>query len=137
MPRPRSSIPTDRELDILQVLWGSVAASVSDIRNALPQSLAATTISTMLRVMEGKGLAVRTDDRRWRAGISRQDAGQGLVDSVLNRMFEGSAQRLVAHVVESRGLTSAELDELQELLDDYRASLSAPRRGSRSRKGRT
>lgn len=127
MPRHSSTAPTDRELDILQVLWNSAAASVSEIRQALPQSLAATTISTMLKIMEGKGLAVRTNDRRWRAGISRHDAGKGLIDSVLGRVYEGSAQRLVAHVVESQALSAAEIDEMQALLNTYRASLSAPR----------
>src|SRR5262245_59586926 len=119
MPRHTSTAPTDRELDILQVLWNSAAASVSEIRSALPQSLAATTISTMLRVMEGKGLAVRTDDCRWRAAISRKDAGKGLIESVLGRVYEGSAQRLVAHVVESQRLSAAEIEEMQELLEAY------------------
>lgn len=132
MPRPPSTAPTDRELDILQVLWNSAAASVSDIRAALPQSLAATTISTMLKVMEGKGLAVRTDGRRWRAGISRKEAGNGFIGTVLDRVFEGSAQRLVAHVVESQNLSAAEIEELRELLDAYRSSKQSPRSGPRS-----
>jgi BlaI family transcriptional regulator, penicillinase repressor len=127
MPRPPSTAPTDRELDILQVLWNSATASVSEIRAALPQSLAATTISTMLKVMEGKGLATRTDDRRWRAAISRKDAGKGLIETVLDRVYEGSARRLVAHVVESQQLSAAEIEELRELLDAYRTSKPAPR----------
>jgi BlaI family transcriptional regulator, penicillinase repressor len=134
MPRPRSTAPTERELDILQVLWNSATASVGEIRAALPQMLAATTVSTMLRVMEGKGLAVRTPDRRWKAAISRQAAGNGLINGLLNRVFEGSAQRLVAQIVEMHGMSADELDELRELLDRYRASSPATR--SRTRPGR-
>lgn len=129
MPRPRSSVPTDRELDILQILWNAGAASVSQIRAALApaQPLAATTVSTMLKVMEDKGLARRTTDRRWQAGISRDEAGRGLIDRLLDRIFDGSAERLVAHVVESRPLSADEIAQLRELLAQSRASSKTSR----------
>jgi predicted transcriptional regulator len=129
MARSRSTIPTDRELDILHVLWNAGAASVSQIREALApaQPVAATTVSTMLKVMEDKGLAERTDDRRWQARISRDDAGRGLIDRLLDRIFDGSAERLVAHVVESRPLSADEIAQLRELLAQSRASSKASR----------
>jgi BlaI family penicillinase repressor len=124
MARPVSSNPTDRELDILKVLWSADSASLSEVRAALSRDreVAATTIATLLKIMADKGLVQRTDDRRWRAVVSRDAAGQGLVDRLLSRVFDGSAQRLVAHVVESHALSPAELDELQELLEQHRAS---------------
>jgi predicted transcriptional regulator len=129
MARSRSTIPTDRELDILHVLWNAGAASVSQIRAALApaQPIAATTVSTMLKVMEDKGLAERTEDRRWQARISRDDAGRGLIDRLLDRIFDGSAERLVAHVVESRPLSADEIAQLRELLAQSRASSKASR----------
>lgn len=135
MPRPRSSVPTDRELDILHVLWKAGAASVSQIRAALApaQPIAATTVSTMLKVMEDKGLAERTDDRRWQASISRDDAGRSLIDRVLDRIFDGSAERLVAHVVESRPLSADELAQLRELLAQSRASSKTSRSSAKRR----
>jgi BlaI family penicillinase repressor len=129
MARPRATTPTDRELDILHVLWKAGAASVSEIREALApaQPLAATTVSTMLKVMEDKGLARRTEDRRWQARISRAEAGRGLIDRLLNRIFDGSAEQLVAHVVESRPLSADEITQLRELLERSRASEKSSR----------
>ena len=80
-----------------------------------------TTVATLLKIMEEKGLARRTADRRWQAAVSTTQAGQGLVQRLLHRVFDGSVQRLVAHVVQSHPLSDAELDELRELLDSHKS----------------
>jgi predicted transcriptional regulator len=124
MPRPKNTSPTDRELDILQVLWQVESASLSEIREALipRQDLAPSTIATMLGLMADKRLVRRTADRRWVAVVSRAQASRGLMDRLLNSIFEGSTSRLVAHVVESHPLDKQEIDELQRMLDEYRAA---------------
>ena len=135
MARSSAPYPTDRELDILQVLWACDSFSLSEIRAALAadRPVAATTVATLLKIMSEKGLVKRTPDRRWSAAVSRAQAGQGLVDRLLRRVFDGSAQRLVAHVVESHPLRAEEIDQLRELLDAHRASQSSrpPRKRTR------
>jgi BlaI family penicillinase repressor len=130
MARPPGTAPTDRELDILQVLWGTPSASLSEICEALrrEREVATTTVATVLKVMADKGLARRTADRRWEAAVSRHQAGRGLIDRLLNRVFDGSAQTLVTHLVESHPLSTQEIDQLRELLDEYRASKQSTRR---------
>jgi predicted transcriptional regulator len=130
MPRPPGTTPTERELEILQILWAFDGASLSEICEALrkERDVATTTVATVLKVMSDKGLAVRRDDRRWQAAISRHEAGRGLLDRLLNRVFDGSAQTLVTHLVKSYPLTAGEVDQLRELLDEYRASKGPSRR---------
>lgn len=135
MPRPTRPRPTDAELEILHVLWEAGAAPLSEICAALRQkrAVATTTVATVLKVMEQKGLVRRrpggrhqtgtrhqTGGRRslWSARVSRTDAANRLLRGVLDRVFDGSAHRLVAHLVESGQLSKRERRELQKLLED-------------------
>ena len=129
MARPPSPSPTERELEILQVLWEAGEASLSEVREALSRQrpVAATTVASMLKIMSDKGQVERTPDRRWRALVTRGTAGQGLLDRLLNVVFDGSAQRLVAHVVESHPLTKQEVDQLRKLLEDHQKRSSNPK----------
>lgn len=129
MARPPSPSPTERELEILQVLWEAGEASLSEVREVLSRErpVAATTVASMLKIMSDKGQVVRTPDRRWRAVVTRDTAGKGLLDRLLNVVFDGSAQRLVAHVVESHPMTRQEVDQLRKLLEDHQKRSSNPK----------
>lgn len=129
MARPPSPSPTERELEILQVLWEAGEASLSEVREVLSRGrpVAATTVASMLKIMSDKGQVERTPDRRWRAVVTRDTAGKGLLDRLLNVVFDGSAQRLVAHVVESHPMTRQEVDQLRKLLEDHQKRSSNPK----------
>lgn len=129
MARPPSPSPTERELEILQVLWEAGEASLSEVREVLSRErpVAATTVASMLKIMSDKGQVERTPDRRWRAVVTRDTAGKGLLDRLLNVVFDGSAQRLVAHVVESHPMTRQEVDQLRKLLEDHQKRSSNPK----------
>ena len=122
MPRRASTTPTDRELDILNVLWRRKTASLSEIRSELSekQNVAASTVATMLKVMTTKGLVSRTEDREWKAEISPSEAGSGLISKLVDRVFDGSVHRLVAQVIDSHALREDEIEELRELLAEHR-----------------
>ncbi|MBW3539940.1 MAG: BlaI/MecI/CopY family transcriptional regulator [Planctomycetes bacterium] len=122
MARPRSTRPTDAELEILQVLWESGPAALSDICAAIRRQrpVATTTIATTLKVMEQKGLVRRKPGGRrslWSARVTRATTTSGLVRGLLERIFDGSAHRLVAHLVETGELSEGERRELRELLE--------------------
>ena len=121
MARPKATHPTDRELEILRVLWETGPASLGTVCKALRKSrpLATTTVATMLTVMLGKRLVARARGRRgyqWSAKVSREQAATGLVGRLLDRVFDGSAHRLVAHLVEDGRLSGEELQEIRRLL---------------------
>ena len=126
MARSTSPHPTDTELEILQVLWESGPSSLSHVCATLRQSrpVATTTVSTMLKVMQEKKLVRRqrtgqgARGSKWQAGISRSQAARGFVSKMIDRIFDGSTQQLVAHIVSERTLTDADRESIQQLLDE-------------------
>jgi predicted transcriptional regulator len=134
--RPPSPHPTDVELEILQILWNNGPATLGDVVIALQQqrAVAKTTVATMLSVMLDKKLVARKRTPRgyeWQARVSRSSAAEGMVAKLLQGLFDGSASRLVMHLVESGELTSAERRELGRLLAGERGNSSAtkPKQG--------
>ena len=122
MARPPSIHPTDGELELLQVLWQAGPRSLGEICGALRlrRPVATTTVATMLTVMLDKKLVHRTKGPRgylWSAKTTRQGAATGMVRKLIDLVFEGSAQRLVAHLLQSGQLTDRERKELRRLID--------------------
>ena len=120
MPRRAAVHPTDAELAVLQVLWNAGPASLGQIHDALnaQRPAAKTTVATVLGVMLEKKLVKRTDGPRgylWSAAVTRNDAASGIVTKLLDFIFDGSAQRMVAHLVEEGELTDAELEQIWRL----------------------
>jgi predicted transcriptional regulator len=74
----------------------------------------------MLRVMFDKGLVRRKRSGRghqWSAAVTQEAAARSMVGKIVDGIFDGSASRLVAHLVEGGQLSAAELKELRELID--------------------
>lgn len=127
MPRTPSSQPTDGELEILNVLWDQGPSELGAIHAAMNEhrQVALTTVATMLNVMLGKGLVSRKKRGRayaWSPRLSHTRAARGLVGKVIDGVFDGSAQRLVAHLLEDQKLTDAERNEILRLLQDAQSS---------------
>jgi predicted transcriptional regulator len=123
MPRPASTQPTDGELEILRALWAAGPSSLSALCEALRQEreVAATTVATMLRVMSDKGRVKRAGSGRgatWSAAVSQERTEQNMVQRMVDRVFDGAADRLVAHLVEGGALTDEQLAELRRLIDE-------------------
>jgi predicted transcriptional regulator len=137
MPRPPSQHPTDGELEILHVLWkrgpSTLAAVCDSLRDR--RDVAVTTVATMLRVMLDKGLVRRKRSGRghhWSATVTQDAAARSMVGKLVDRIFDGSAGRLVAHIVEEGQLSNAELAELRELISSSaKASSRRPARPQR------
>ena len=122
MARPPSTHPTDGELELLQVLWQAGPCSLGQICTALRlrRPIATTTVATILKTMLGKKLVVRKNTPQgylWSAKTTRQDAATGLVRKLVDLVFDGSAHRLVAHLLESDQLSDQEREELRRLMD--------------------
>jgi predicted transcriptional regulator len=122
MPRPSNPHPTDGELEILRVLWTTGPTSLSALCESLrkDRDVAATTVATMLRVMSDKRLVKRTGSGRgatWAAMVSQAKTERGMVRKLVERVFDGAADRLVAHLVDGGQLTSEQLADIGRLLD--------------------
>ena len=122
MARPPNAHPTDGELELLQVLWQAGPCGLGHICTALRlrRPIATTTVATMLKVMLDKKLVHRKRTPQgylWSAKATRQTAATGMVRKLVDLVFDGSAQRLVAHLLESDQISDRDRKELRRLID--------------------
>ena len=122
MARPASVHPTDGELEILRVLWAKGPTALSTLCETLRQQreVATTTIATMLKVMSEKGLVKRLGSGRgaqWTAAITQKRTAKKMVGKLVDHVFEGSADLLAAHLIEGGQLSTKQLAELRDLID--------------------
>jgi predicted transcriptional regulator len=118
----------DLQLQIMQVLWDRSEATVADIHHALARErdLAYTTVATMLRKMEARGLVGHRLDGRsfvYRARVQAEAVTRGMSDHLLERLFEGSLADLVAHLLTSRDVSRAELSKIEKLIVERKKAL--------------
>ncbi len=112
---------TDREVDIMEVLWDLGPSTVAEVRDRLADSLAYTTVLTILRTLEEKGhLAHKEEGRayRYHALVARDEAQDSALDHLKKKLFDGSTELLLSHLVSDRGLSEAELSRMRAMLDE-------------------
>jgi predicted transcriptional regulator len=117
---PRISF-TDRELDVMTVLWDMGSATVAEVRDRLPDELAYTTVLTVLRTLEDKGHVGHEEEgkaHRYRPLVERQQAGQSAIARLMSTVFRGAPELLLTQLVSDRTLSEAELKRLRKVLDD-------------------
>lgn len=124
MVRPTSQQPTPGELEILKVLWLAGPSSVRQVMEALDDNRprAYTSVMSLLNVMADKGLVTRTAQGKafvYTAKVAREKTLGKLLSDVLGRAFEGSASKLVAHLLKQSEVSSDELAEISRTIQEY------------------
>jgi predicted transcriptional regulator len=126
---------TDRELDVMAVLWRRASGTVNEVREDLEDDLAYTTVLTILRTLEEKGFVTHLSEgkaHRYLPAVSKDLAGKSALSRVLDKIFDGSSEMLLTQLVSDRRLDAAQLSRLRELLD-ARLDASQPRKKSRGK----
>ena len=117
MPRPTSDTLTEREAQIMGVLWDISEASAEQIREALSADLHDSTVRTLLRVLESKGYVKHSAKGKayiYRPAVKRDKAERTALRSTIKRFFGGSAEALVLRLIEDEQLTPEQLVQLKE-----------------------
>ena len=112
---------TDRELDLMTVLWEDGPSTVADVRDRLADPLAYTTVLTVLRTLEDKGHVAHVEEGRafrYHTLVDRGEARVSALARVRRKLFDGSARLLVTHLVSDRSLSEDELRSIRNLLDE-------------------
>jgi predicted transcriptional regulator len=120
---------TDRELDVMAVLWQHGSGTVTEVRDGLDDDLAYTTVLTILRTLEDKGFVTHVAEgkaHRYLPAVTADVAGKSALSRVLDKIFGGSSELLLTQLVSDRNLDPAELRRLRKLLDE-RLSAKKPR----------
>jgi BlaI family transcriptional regulator, penicillinase repressor len=115
---------SDRELDIMSVIWRDGSGTVAEVRDALPDELAYTSVLKIMQILEEKGaLRHEAEGRAYRyfSIASSQEAGDKAIHRILDKIFHGSAELLLARLVSDPDITPAEIQRMRDLLDEAAA----------------
>ena len=109
-----------REAELMEVLWQRGPCTVSEVREELADDLAYTTVLTVLRTLETKGYVGHTTAgraHRYSASITREKAQRSAAKALMHKLFKGSTELLLTHLVTDQKLTGAEAERIKQLLD--------------------
>lgn len=113
---------TDREADLMEVLWDRGPSTVAEVHARLDADLAYTTVLALLRTMENKGIVRRSKAgraHRYVAAIERQKAQKAALRSLARKFFRGSTELLLLHLVSHEKLSADAIARIQSLLDRH------------------
>jgi len=120
--RDAVQLPTEAELEILNILWASGPSTVRDVHTSSSKETGYTTILKQMQVMVEKGLLERSERFRshvYKARLAKEQTQQRLARNLVQRAFDGSAKNLVLGALSSQKVSQAELAEIRKMLDEF------------------
>ncbi len=112
---------TNRELDVIAVLWETGSATVSEVRASVGDELAYTTVLSVLRGLELKGYIRHESEgraHRFYPTIQPSDAEDRSLGRVLDKLYQGSRELLITRLVAEKELSREELERIRALIDE-------------------
>jgi predicted transcriptional regulator len=123
--KPKRTVPTDQELEILKVIWQRGEATVREVYRdlAAQRKIAYTTVLTMMGILEQKGHLKKTAGERayiYSPTKPQQQVVRSMVREFVHRVFNGSARPLLVHLLEDPHTDPNELTEMEKLFRERR-----------------
>jgi BlaI family penicillinase repressor len=124
MARPPAKELTERELEVMQVVWKRDGGTVAEIRDELAaagQDLAYTTVATLVRILAEKSFVQQVNNERpfvFRPLRSYEDVSGRMLDDLLDRVFQGSREELLVRLVDQKKLSAKERAVLTQILKE-------------------
>ena len=115
---------TDREADVMQVLWDHGPSVVTEVKEKLHDELAYTTVLTILRTLEAKGYVKHEEEgrvHRYFASVKEDAARKSALQHLTGKLFKGSSELLFTHLVSDRKLSSEQIERMRKLLAESTA----------------
>jgi predicted transcriptional regulator len=109
----------EREAQLMEVLWDHGPSTVTDVQALLNDELAYTTVLSHLRTLESKGYVGHSEEgraHRYHALIERADAQKGAIEALVTRLFKGSSDALLLHLVSRDKLSAKQVQRIEERL---------------------
>lgn len=120
---------TDREMDAMSILWREGSGTVSEVREQFPDDLAYTTVLWVLQTLEEKGFVRHEKEGRayrYFPTIEQEVAGGSALSRLMDKAFHGSAEMLLAQLVNERSVPGDELERMRDLLNRRLAEREVP-----------
>jgi BlaI family transcriptional regulator, penicillinase repressor len=118
--KPAGRKPTDAELGILRVLWARGPSTVRQVAESMGREAGYTTLLKLLQIMTEKRLVRRDESTRthvYEAAYTEDQTQKQLITDLLDRVFDGSAAKLVLQALSSSRTSPEELAEIKKLID--------------------
>jgi predicted transcriptional regulator len=115
-------LPTEAELESLNVLWAQGPSTVRDVHTANSKDTGYTTVLKQMQVMVEKGLLERSEQFRshvYAPRIAKGQTQQRLARNLVQRAFDGSAKNLVLGALSAQKVSAGELQEIRQMLDEF------------------
>jgi BlaI family penicillinase repressor len=130
MARKTTPNPTEAEFEILNALWDSGPSTLGEVWSAVRRNrpVARTTVATTLGTMLRKGLVRREHGPQayvWAARRNKETTARQLARQMLDQVFEGSARRLMLHLIDGGELSEQDLDAIGRLAHEFRKTSSS------------
>jgi BlaI family penicillinase repressor len=124
--RPKHTTLTPQELEIMKLVWQRDASTVRDVYEALLEhrKIAYTTVMTMMKILETKGyLKKRRQDRAfvYRPTRPKNQVIGGMIREFMDRVFNGSAEPLLVHLVQDRHIREKDLKAIARMIEDAKS----------------
>ncbi len=120
-PMTEGATFTERELDIMSVLWSRGSGTVAEVREALDRTLGYTSVLKMLQILEEKGMIRHEQEGRayrYFPVVEPEEAGRHALGRIVDKIFQGSAELALARLVSGRRLDADEVERMKAMLDD-------------------
>jgi BlaI family transcriptional regulator, penicillinase repressor len=112
---------TDRELDLMSVLWKRGSGTVSEVREHLPDEPGYTSVLKIFQILEEKGhVRHEVEGRAYRyfPTVGPEVAGRSALGRIVDKIFHGSSELALARLVEERPISEGELNRMRRILDE-------------------
>ena len=121
MDNMKNKKPTKSELEILSVLWEKGESTVREVFEAinLHRKSSYTTVLKMLQIMHEKGLVERNEESRahiYTAKVKQNETGKQMINEVMNKVFGGSALKLVQQVLENETTSAEDMTAIRKMI---------------------
>src|ERR1700722_13576679 len=121
--RRKSTTLTELELEIMKVLWDRETVTIRDVYETLlkRRKVAYTTVMTLMKILEQKKYLKKNQTDRahvYRPAQPRRKVIGAMVRDFVNRVFNGSAEPLLVHLVEEHDLSREDLEEIARMRKD-------------------
>ena len=123
--RPKHATLTPQELEIMKLVWQRDSATVRDIYEALleQRKIAYTTVMTMMKILETKGYLKKRRQNRafvYRPVHPKNQIIGGMLREFIDRVFNGSAEPLLVHLVKTRKIRQEELQKIKRMIEEIK-----------------
>ena len=127
MARHKTSVPTDRELTILRILWDRGPSTVREVNEVMTKDrdTGYTTTLKLMQIMTEKGILIRDESQRqhvYKPTITEEKTQKQLVGDLLERAFSGSAEKLVMRALSAKKVSSKELKRIRKILNKFKGA---------------